>query len=68
MPLPASGNDRLLGQKPGQNKIKSTLASSHHADSNFKNVTYKKNHNSSNSKLFKHAQRSILTEFTTYYY
>jgi hypothetical protein len=48
MPLPASGNGRLLGQKPEQNKIKSTLAS-HHADSNFKNVTYKKNHNSSNS-------------------
>jgi hypothetical protein len=49
MPLPASGNGRLLGQKSEQNKIKSTLASSHHADFNFKNVTYKKNHNSSNS-------------------
>lgn len=48
MPLPASGNGRLLGQKSGQNKLKSVLASSHHAD--FKLVTYKKNgHKSSNS-------------------
>ena len=48
MPLPASDNGRLLGQKPGQNKIKSALASSHHTDPNFKLVTYKKKHNSSN--------------------
>lgn len=49
MPLPASGNGRLLGQKTGQGKVKSALASTHHDDSNFTSVTYKKNKKSSNT-------------------
>ncbi|KAL4122125.1 hypothetical protein QTP88_014511 [Uroleucon formosanum] len=49
MPLPASGNGRLLGQKSGQGEVKSALASTHHDDSNFKTVTYKKNKKSSNT-------------------
>jgi len=42
MPLPASGDGRLLGQKPEKNKIKSALTSSRQADPNLKLVTYKK--------------------------
>ncbi|KAL4089313.1 hypothetical protein QTP88_024367 [Uroleucon formosanum] len=38
MPLPASGNGRLLGHKQSQNKIKSKIASSHHSDPEFHEV------------------------------
>lgn len=42
----ASDNDRLLGQKPAQNKIRCTFASSHHSDSGFQEVIYRKNRKS----------------------
>jgi len=48
MPLLANGNGRSLGPKPGTSKIKSSLASSLHSDSEFHLVNRKKKGKSSN--------------------
>ena len=49
MPLPASGNGRLLGHKQCQNKIKSTIASSQHSDPEFHEVQNRKSRKSISS-------------------
>ncbi|KAL4119464.1 hypothetical protein QTP88_012271 [Uroleucon formosanum] len=57
MPLPSSGDGCFLGQKPGTNKIKTSLASSIHSDSKWDIVDSKKSSKSNinNNKVNKSA-------------
>lgn len=66
MSLLSSGDGRFFGQKPGSSKIKSSLASSNHADPEWSTVNCKRN-----SKLFgattnnlKVNERTNFAEFT----